>query len=106
MNAEPPAVRYPDLDTLSQQLAGGIEADLAAAIEARGVASLVVSGGRSPVKLFERLRTLTIDWSRVCVALADERWGDPWAPARHPRVVRHPLLTHPPPPPPLPRLQH
>ena len=73
MNVEPSAVRYPDLDTLSRQLAAGIAADLAAAIEARGMASLVVSGGRSPVKLFERLRTLAIDWGRVCVALADER---------------------------------
>ena len=92
MNAEPPAVRYPDLDTLSQQLAAGIAADLAAAIEARGRASLVVSGGRSPVKLFECLRTLAIDWSRVCVALADERWVDPSDPASNERLVRDELL--------------
>jgi 6-phosphogluconolactonase len=80
------------LDTLSQQLAAGIAADLAAAIEARGMASLVVSGGRSPVKLFERLRTLAIDWSRVCVALADERWVDPSDPASNERLVRDVLL--------------
>jgi 6-phosphogluconolactonase len=92
MNVDPPAVRYPDLDTLSQQLAAGIAADLAAAIEARGMASLVVSGGRSPVKLFERLRTLTIDWSRVHVALADERWVDPSDPASNERLVRDALL--------------
>jgi 6-phosphogluconolactonase len=92
MNTEPPAARYPDLDTLSQQLAAGIAADLAAAIEARGMASLVVSGGRSPVKLFERLRTLAIDWSRVCVALADERWVDPSDPASNERLVRDVLL--------------
>jgi 6-phosphogluconolactonase len=92
MNAEPPAVRYPDLDTLSQQLAAGIAADLAAAIEARGSASLVVSGGRSPVKMFERLRTLAIDWSRVYVALADERWVDPSDPASNERLVRGALL--------------
>jgi 6-phosphogluconolactonase len=92
VNTEPPAVRYPDLDTLSQQLAAGIAADLAAAIEARGMASLVVSGGRSPVKLFERLRTLAIDWGRVCVALADERWVDPADPASNERLVRDVLL--------------
>jgi 6-phosphogluconolactonase len=92
MNTEPPAVRYPDLDTLSLKLAAGIAADLAAAIEARGTASLVVSGGRSPVKLFERLRTLAIDWSRVCVALADERWVDPSDPASNERLVRDVLL--------------
>jgi 6-phosphogluconolactonase len=92
VNTEPPAVRYPDLDSLSQQLAAGIAADLAAAIEARGIASLVVSGGRSPVKLFERLRTLAIDWGRVCVALADERWVDPSDPASNERLVRDVLL--------------
>jgi len=92
VNTEPPAVRYPDLDILSQQLAAGIAADLAAAIEARGMASLVVSGGRSPVKLFERLRTLAIDWGRVCVALADERWVDPSDPASNERLVRDVLL--------------
>jgi 6-phosphogluconolactonase len=92
MNAEPPAVRYPDLDTLSQQLAARIAADLTSGIEARSLASLVVSGGRSPVKLFERLRTLTIDWSRVCVALADERWVDPSDPASNERLVRDVLL--------------
>jgi 6-phosphogluconolactonase len=92
MNAQPPAVRYPDLDTLSHQLAARIAADLASAIEARGLASLVVSGGRSPVKLFECLRTQTIDWSRVCVALADERWVDPSDPASNERLVRDVLL--------------
>ena len=92
MNAEPPAVRYPDLDTLSRELAAGIAADLAAAMEARQVASLVVSGGRSPVKLFEHLRGLTIDWSRVRVALADERWVDPADSDSNERLVREVLL--------------
>jgi len=80
------------LDILSQQLAAGIAADLAAAIEARGMASLVVSGGRSPVKLFERLRTLAIDWGRVCVALADERWVSPEDAASNEHLVREVLL--------------
>lgn len=92
MNAEPQAVRYPDVDTLSQQLAARIAAQLESAIEARGLASLVVSGGRSPVTLFERLRALTIDWSRVYVALADERWVDASDPASNERLVRDYLL--------------
>src|ERR1700682_2487354 len=92
MNAEPPAVRYPDLDTLSRQLAAGIAADLAAAIAARGVAGLGVSGGRGPGKLFENLRPLAMDWGGVCVALADERWVDPSDPASNERLVRDVLL--------------
>ncbi len=91
-DAEPPAIRYPDSDTLSRELSARIAADLTAAIAARGVASLVVSGGRSPVKLFERLRTQALDWSRVCVALADERWVDPADPASNERLIREELL--------------
>jgi 6-phosphogluconolactonase len=92
MSAESPAVRHPDLDTLSLELARSIAADLDSAIAARSLASLVVSGGRSPVPLFERLRTMAVDWSRVCVALADERWVDPRDPASNERLVREVLL--------------
>jgi 6-phosphogluconolactonase len=80
------------LDTLSRELAARIAADLASAIAERGSASLVVSGGRSPVKLFERLRAHALDWSRVSVALADERWVAPSDPASNERLVRDWLL--------------
>jgi 6-phosphogluconolactonase len=92
MNPEPPAIRYADLDFLSREQSDRIAACLKAAIAARGLASLVVSGGRSPVKLFEYLRTQELDWSRVCVALADERWVDPSDPASNERLVRDELL--------------
>ncbi len=84
--------RYADQESLSADLAGQIAASLAAAIAARGVASLVVSGGRSPVKLFERLRALDLNWSRVCVALADERWVGPADPDSNEKLVRDVLL--------------
>jgi 6-phosphogluconolactonase len=92
MTAEPPAIRYPDIDTLARELAERMAADLGNAIEQRGSASLVVSGGRSPVKLFERLRVQRLDWSRVWVALADERWVDPGDPSSNERMVREVLL--------------
>jgi 6-phosphogluconolactonase len=91
-NVEPPATRYPDLDTLSRELSLRIAADLSAALNAGRLASLVVSGGRSPARLFERLRTATLDWSRVCVALADERWVDASDPSSNERLVRDVLL--------------
>jgi len=47
---------------------------LRSAIEARGVALLAVSGGRSPMGMFARLRTMDVDWPHVVVTLADERW--------------------------------
>src|ERR1700722_702225 len=92
MNSDLPARRYADPETLSQELAAQIAASLTAAIDARGLASLVVSGGRSPVRLFEILRTRAIAWDRVCVALADERWVDPQDAASNERLVRDVLL--------------
>jgi len=89
---DPPALRYSDLDTLSHALADKITATLDSGIGARGSASLVVSGGKSPTKLFQILRSKDLDWSRVCVALADERWVDPSSPDSNERLVRSELL--------------
>lgn len=58
---------------LNVQLAQDVAQRLSAAIRARGWAVLSVSGGKSPVGLFEALRVIDIDWSRVRVTLVDER---------------------------------
>ena len=92
MNSDLSAQRYADIETLSRELATLIAGSLAAAISARGLASLVVSGGRSPVRLFKILRTQPLDWDRVCIALADERWVSPEDPASNERLVRDFLL--------------
>jgi len=92
MNSELPARRYADMETVSRELAALVAGSLTAAINARGLASLVVSGGRSPARLFEILRTQPLDWGRVCIALADERWVSAEDPASNERLVRDFLL--------------
>ncbi|WP_243294381.1 6-phosphogluconolactonase [Geothrix mesophila] len=73
---------------LAQDVARRLKEDLAH--EDRTV--LVVSGGRSPVPLFQALSRLALPWERVTVTLADERW----VPADHPdsneALVRDHLL--------------
>lgn len=54
-------------------LAQHIATALRAAIRERGQALLLVSGGRSPVALFERLSHSEIEWAKVTVGLVDER---------------------------------
>jgi len=93
--SEPAAAKFETLEALSAALATQIAAALSAAIAARGVASLVVSGGKSPVKLFELLREEQLDWSRVCIALADERWVDPGDANSNEKLVRDRLLQGP-----------
>lgn len=46
---------------------------LRGAIAARGQASLAMSGGKSPIPMFEAMREQDIDWSKVTVVLVDER---------------------------------
>lgn len=54
-------------------LAASIADGLRAALAERGEASLAVSGGKSPIALFEQLRTQVLEWSKVRVTLVDER---------------------------------
>jgi 6-phosphogluconolactonase len=58
---------------LPAALAQDIAARLQAAIDARGQAVLTVSGGKSPIALFQALRVLPLAWHQVTVTLADER---------------------------------
>ncbi|MFG5860257.1 6-phosphogluconolactonase [Metapseudomonas sp. CR1201] len=61
-------------EQLAGELAITVANALRTAIEARGAAVLVVSGGRSPVAFFERLCGQALDWSKVTISLADERF--------------------------------
>ncbi|MDP1781436.1 6-phosphogluconolactonase [Hydrogenophaga sp.] len=58
---------------LAWQLADTIVQNLHDAINLRGHAVLAVSGGKSPIALFEALRVLPLEWQRVTVLLVDER---------------------------------
>jgi 6-phosphogluconolactonase len=87
-----PAIRYSDLTQACSAQASRIAAALHAALGRIGRASLIVSGGKSPVELFTALRTEALDWSRVWVTLADERWVEPADAASNERLVREVLL--------------
>ena len=60
-------------DQLIQALAQDIAQRLQAAVRERGQALLVVSGGKSPVALFEALRVMPLHWGQISISLADER---------------------------------
>ncbi|WP_419708824.1 6-phosphogluconolactonase [Pseudomonas sp. NFX224] len=59
---------------LAEGLALKVAKQLSDAIDVQGTATLVVSGGRSPVAFFQHLAKQALDWSNVVVSLADERW--------------------------------
>lgn len=87
-----PFNEYPDRTDLAAALAGDVASALAEAIEVRGVASLVVSGGSTPGPMFKALSRHEIDWSRVSVTLADERAVPADHEVSNERLVREFLL--------------
>ena len=54
-----------------------ISDSLNSSIENEGSASLVVSGGSSPIRIYEELSNIDISWSRVFLTLVDDRFVDP-----------------------------
>lgn len=54
-------------------LADAVAAQLRQALQTRPVATLAVSGGRSPVAFFQALSQQPLPWQRVVITLVDER---------------------------------
>lgn len=85
--------KFDDRETLARELASSVAADLRTAMERRGDATLVVSGGSTPRPFFQALAHRPLDWARVTVTLADERWVAPDDKASNEALVRGALLA-------------
>ena len=61
-----------------QDMVAALEAEcvtaLNLAIEVRGEATFMVSGGSTPEPLYKSLSNVDLDWESVYIALVDERW--------------------------------
>ena len=84
---------FPDTEALAHALGDRVAEDLRTAVEERGEASLVVSGGSTPKPLFEHLSRQALPWEQVQVTLADERWVPADDEASNERLVRRHLLV-------------
>ena len=83
---------YPDRDALMQALAAAMASELAAAVLARGWASLSVPGGTTPGPVFDILSGAALPWARIAVFLNDERWVGEDSPRSNTRLLRERLL--------------
>jgi 6-phosphogluconolactonase len=83
---------FPDQDSLTAALADRIGELLSDGIMKNGRASLIVSGGSTPVALFERLSGSDISWRDVSIALVDERWLAPTEVDSNECLIRQHLL--------------
>ena len=73
-------------------IAARIATILSDAIAQRGVASIALSGGRSPRSVLEALSHADLDWGKVVVTLVDERWVAPDSADSNEKLVRDTLL--------------
>ena len=85
---------FQDRETLVVELAGRIVSLLAAGIKNNGKASLAVSGGSTPVALFEHLSRMDILWQDVVITLVDERWVEATEDDSNERLVQTHLLRN------------
>ncbi|NTS76970.1 6-phosphogluconolactonase [Catenovulum sp. SM1970] len=69
-------VEFKDTNELNPAFAERVAGLLADAIADKGKASLVVSGGSTPLPFFKALCQKDIAWENVTITLADERWVD------------------------------
>lgn len=81
-----------DSDIAASAIVQRISAILGDAIAARGVASIALSGGRSPRPVLEALSQAALEWDKVVVTLVDERWVEPDHADSNERLVRETLL--------------
>lgn len=90
----PEILVFTDREVLAGELAATVAKLLRSELAGEERAGLVVSGGSTPEPFFRRLSAHDIDWRRVTVTLADERWVDSDNPASNERLVRSQLLRN------------
>ena len=94
-NPVAPAIsRFKGRESLEAYLCERIVGLLRDGIDARGEATIAVSGGRTPTALFQLLSEQPLAWNKITVVLVDERWVDAGHEASNERLVRLNLLQN------------
>jgi len=86
-------IEFTKNETAVAHLAQQIAQDLHSAIQNHGKASLLVSGGKSPIALFNQLSQLPLEWQKVSISLVDDRWLAPNHSDSNELLVRTHLLV-------------
>jgi 6-phosphogluconolactonase len=86
--------KFEHAETMLEALYQQIVEDLERALQLRGSATLLLSGGSTPAPLYRRLSKASLDWTRVQIALVDERWVEADNLASNERLLRESMLIN------------
>ncbi|WP_420139622.1 6-phosphogluconolactonase [Sphingomonas sp.] len=64
---------HDDAEAFAEAVAGDIAFIIESALDARAAAVIGLSGGNTPVKAYEKLATMKLDWKRVTIFPVDDR---------------------------------
>lgn len=85
-------LEFSTAELLVEALATRIGDLLTEGVRKRAQASLLVSGGSTPIPLFARLAGMELPWQHVTISLVDERWVKPTSGDSNENLVRTHLL--------------
>jgi len=85
---------FESAEALNCVFADQVAQQLRDAIAERGVASIAVSGGRTPQGFFKALSEHSLDWHNVLITLVDERWVAADDASSNEKLVRDYLLQN------------
>jgi len=81
-------------EALVESLKQDIVDALSGAIAQKGFATLVLSGGSTPIELLKKLSLVEFEWEKVRVTLVDERWVDASSDKSNEKLVRTHFLVN------------
>lgn len=85
---------FDEQETYLAELTDHITARLRHTVQDQGYAGFAVSGGKSPIPLFQRLSQADIPWEKIHITLVDERFVSPADPDSNEYLVRQHLLAN------------
>ena len=76
------------------KIATSIASTLEESVLKKGYATLVVSGGNSPLEIFSHLNQMPISWPKVTIILGDDRMLDPGNTDSNDKLIRENLIIN------------
>ena len=82
------------MENIAFKIAKSIASTLDESVSKKGYATLVVSGGNSPLEIFSHLNQMPIPWSKVTIVLGDDRMLDSDSSDSNDKLIRENLIIN------------